>query len=242
MKKEIREVALGKEEAGYKAQYFYVDLKEMQNVFTRLELKYFLTSRYTEETRVVGESTGSFAIRNIARRDLVDITTGTIIASTEIDITNLKQLSDPYGIGKDVLRISEPRDAWKTLFLDFFEPQNLGAISTYFQRYTYNQLYDFQETKGDPIEKKGKLEGKVVIKKDAEEEKEETTPTEKTPKEKRLQDDAAKQRTRIKKEFTRDNIIEALNGRKLGTMNSEEVEAFYKEMTEKYTKKIEGEE
>ncbi|NCC82032.1 MAG: hypothetical protein EOM04_07170 [Clostridia bacterium] len=242
LKAEIRGISLEKEEAGYKSQYFYVSLQDMQKVFTTLELKYFLTSVYTEETRLLnpgieGAGVSTPIIKNIVKRDLIDILTGELITSTEIDITNLKQITDPYELKNEILRIAEPKDAWKTLYLDFFEPQNLGAISTYFQRYTYNQLYDFQETKEDKIEKKGKLDKNLVLEEGKKKDKKETKKEEATPKDKRLQDDAAELRSQIKKEFVRDDIVKELNGRKLGTMTLEEAQQFYKDLEEKYTKK-----
>lgn len=248
LKAEIRGISLEKEEAGYKSQYFYVSLQDMQKVFTTLELKYFLTSVYTEETKLMnpgieGAGVSVPVIKNFVRRDLIDVLTGNRITYTEIDITNLKQITDPYELKNEILRIAEPKDAWKTLYLDFMEPQNLGAISTYFQRYTYNQLYDFQETKEDKIEKKGKLDKNLVLEEGKKVDKKETKKEEATPKDKRLQDDAAELRSQIKKEFVRDDIVKELNGRKLGTMTLEEAQQFYKDLEEKYTKKeSEGEE
>jgi hypothetical protein len=249
LKAEVRKISLEKDEAGYKSQYFYVALQDMQKVFTELELAFLLTSRYTEETRLMnpgieGAGVSVPIIKNFVRRDLYDILTGNFITHTEIDITNLKQITDPYELRNEILRIAEPKDAWKTLYLDFMEPQNLGAISTYFQRYTYNQLYDFQETKEDKIEKKGKLEGKVVVEDGEKKEKKEKKEVKKddSPKEKRLQDDAAELRSKIKKEFVRDDIVKELNGRKLGTMTLVEAKEFYKDLEKNYTKKeIEGE-
>jgi hypothetical protein len=235
LKAEVRGIGLEKEEAGYKSQYFYVALQEMQNVFTKLELKYLLYSLYSEETRVYADTVRSYTIRK-----LYCALTGEFVASTEIDITNLKTITDPFELKNEILRIAEPRDAWKTLYLDYMEPQNLGAISTYFQRYTYNQLYDFQETKEDKIEKKGKLEGKLVV----EETKKETKETKEvvTPKENRINDEAAELRSKIKKEFIRDDIVKELNGRKLASMTLEEAKEFYKELEKNYNKKeTEGE-
>src|SRR5690606_39179437 len=104
-------------------------------------------------------------------------------------------------------------------------------------RYTYNQLYDFQETKEDKIEKKGKLDKNLVLEEETKKDKKETKKEEVTPKDKRLQDDAAELRSKIKKEFVRDDIVKELNGRKLGTMTLEEAQQFYKDLEEKYTKK-----
>ena len=79
LKAEIRGISLEKEEAGYKSQYFYVSLQDMQKVFTTLELKYFLTSVYTEETRLVNRGIDGAGVnvpiikkKNIVRRDLID--------------------------------------------------------------------------------------------------------------------------------------------------------------------------
>ena len=241
LKAELRKISLEKDESGYKSQYFYVALQDMQKVFTELELKYLITSRYTEETRAYYGPMQVY-FKNFAIRTAFDSITEDEITSTEIDITNLKQITDPYEIKNEVLRISEPKDAWKTLYLDFFEPQNLGSISTYFQRYTYNQLYDFQETKEDKIEKKGKLEGKVVVKDEETKSKKETkedkkVETTESPKDKRLGDEAAELRKEIKKIYVRDDIVKELNGRKLGSMSLAEAQQFNKDMEEKYTKK-----
>lgn len=252
LKEEVRYIVLEKEEAGYASQYFYAALQDMQKVFVRLENELFLTSRYTEETRVLNPGTEGIALTNpvirvFAVRVCRDLLTGEEIERTEIDITNLKELKDIYGIGKDVLRISEPKDAIRTLLLDYHEPQSLGSISTYFQRYTYNQLYDFQETKEDKIEKRGRLlsdyEEFVIEEKEEqkEEQKEEKTKKDKKKepqqKEKRLGDqEALKLRNKIKKEFERQDIIDQLNGRKLSAMNKEEAANFYQEMLENKTK------
>ena len=234
LKARIRNINLEKGEAGYKAQYFYVALQDMQKVFVELEQEHLLTSIYSEETRYYGHGESSGAVfkngivfKNFAVRKLFDLVSGGLVVSTEIDITNLKQITDPFEIKQDILRISEPKDAWKTLYLDFFEPQNLGSVSTYFQRYTYNQLYDFQETKEDKIETKGKVQGSPKV-----EEKPEVA-----PKEKRLNDEAMEIRSKVKNDFIREDIIKQLNGRKLASMNKQEAESFYEEMVKNYSQK-----
>lgn len=247
MKSKIRNANLQKEEAGYKSQYFYISLQDMQKVFVKLEEEHFLTSVYTEETKVYDNPHVGIVFKNYAVRTLYDLLTGQKVTETRIDITNLKQISDPYLIKTKVLDISEPKDAWKTLYLDFFEPQNLGAISTYFQRYTYNQLYDFQETKEDKIEKKGKLEGELKVSEEATEKpKKETKETktekpEKTAKETRLTDENEEMRTLIKKEFEVANIRTSLTKlfetKKFKDLTKEELANLYADLNENFEKK-----
>jgi len=245
LKKKLRTVGLEKEEAGYNSQYFYVSLQDMQKVFTELEHEFSLTSFYTEETiqyyrnEVMG---GAGGVRNFASRECIDLVSGETIRTTKIDITNLKQLSDVYHLEKDVLRISTPKDAISTLLYDFLEPQGVGSISTYMQRYTYNQLYDFQETKADKVEQNGRLKDKEPT--TLEDEKKPKAPkvTKETkevkePKTERLNDEAMELRTQIKNEFEREDIIQALDGRQLKAMNKAEATEFYAYMCEKYTKK-----
>ena len=262
LKEEVRYIVLEKEESGYASQYFYAALQDMQKVFVRLENELFLTSRYTEETRILnpgqqGISASDPVIRVFAVRVCIDLLTNEEVQRTEIDITNLKELKDVYGIGKYILKIAEPKDAIRTLLLDYHEPQSLGSISTYFQRYTYNQLYDFQETREDAIEKRGRLlsDYKEIVLDESEDEetedatkeepkkkkvKKESKPKEEkkdSPKDKRLEDQQAlKLRNKIKKEFERQDIIDQLNGRKLSTMTKEETAEFYQEMLENKTK------
>jgi hypothetical protein len=239
LKAEIRSINLEKEEPGYKSRYFFVALQTMQNIFVKLELKHGLTSIYSEVTRESVNQNFEPVYKTYAVRELIDLETEQIVVNTRIDITNLKQLQDPFQIKEEILRISEPLDAWKTLYLDFFEPQNLGAISTYFQRYTYNQLYDFQETKADTIEEKGRIKGEPVVEKKPKKKEE-------TPKEKRLKDESKEIRKKIKDEFEREDIVKQLQGRRLSTMTKEEAINFYEEMieqkVEKEPEKIENEE
>lgn len=211
LKKELRTILLEKDQDGYKSRYFYVSLQKMQKVITELEEKYGLTSVYTEERR---------GANIYANRSLYDVLTGNHILETEIEITNLKEIKDFYGIEKDVLMISEPRDATNTLLLEYYEPQYYGSISTYFQRYTYNQLYDFQETTEDDIEKRGRLQDQPINKEPAQE----------TPRAKRAADDAAEIRSKIKKEFDREFIKTTLGDRKLATMDLETALKFYEEL------------
>lgn len=241
LKRKLRGIGLGKEEAGYNSQYFYTSLQDMQDVFIKLEEEFSLTSFYTEEVYQYGNDTGvssgHLVLRNFAQRECIDLVTGNVIKTTKIDITNLKQPQDFYGIEKDVLRIATPKDAISTLLYDFLEPQGIGSISTYMQRYTYNQLYDFQETKADKVEQKGRLQDKEQTKLDDEPKKEKSTKEVTTPKTERLNDEAAEIRATIKAEFEKADIIEVLNGRKLATMPLEEATILYTELCENYTKK-----
>ena len=227
LKKELREIVLEKNEPGYKARYFYISLQEMQRIIVPLEVKYGLTSEYTEER--LGNNNEIV----MATRTLKDLQTEKTVTKTAIDITNLKIMSDAYKIGADVLQIPTPKDATDTLLYEFFEPQTAGSISTYFQRYTYNQLYDFQETKEDAIEVKGRLKDRQK-EEEAEERVKELEPD--APVKKRIQDDGAEIRGKIKAEFERKFIIKVLNGRKLNGMNKKEALDFYNELIEEKNK------
>jgi hypothetical protein len=212
LKLHIRKLDLQKDEAGFKSQYFYVPLKRMQAEFLPLELEYGITTLYTEETRMMSEATMGAVPRVFAIRKAIDLFTDKEFDRTEIDITNVKIIKDVYGIGKDVLRISEPRDAIRTLLFDYHEPQGLGSISSYFQRYTYGQLYDFQETKEEAqADKTGRLDTKVKV------------DDVKTPKEERLSDESMEIRKRIKATFDKELIIKSLNGRAYKELSKEEL-------------------
>lgn len=233
LKEELRHTVLEKSEPGYQARYFYIPLSELQKTIVTLENKYNLTSVFTEEARLLGDKVRVFAIRTLA-----DMATGDTFIKTEIDITNLKVLSDVFKLEKDVLSISFPKDATATLLYDYLEAQGIGSISTYMQRYTYNQLYDFQETKEDEIEKKGKLRDVLKAGKDQGEKSTGTKKgTGKTKKEERLDDKAAEIRNKIKKDFAREFIIEVLNGRKLASMTEKEALTFLDELLEKQKEK-----
>ena len=241
LKKELREIALEKDQAGYNSRYFYVSLAEMQRIIVPLEEKYALTSEYTESVKEFNDGTRVFA-----QRDLFDSITGDFVTKTIIDITSIKIARDTFELREAILNIDFPKDAINKLLYDFFEPQQAGAISTYFQRYTYNQLYDFQETLEDSIEVKGRLERESKKREDEEDELNDTSKKgkgTKTPKEERLEDQkAAKIRTQIRTDFEKDHIIATLDGRKLNEMNEKEALKLYEELTKTAIKTTEHEE
>lgn len=232
LKKELREIPLEKDQPGYKSRYFYVSLQEMQRIIVPLEIEYGLTSEYTERVYNYDGVLKVFAVRT-----LKDLATGQFVTETVIDITNLKTPQDIYELGSGVINIDFPKDAPNTLLYDFFEPQTAGAISTYFQRYTYNQLYDFQETKEDSIEARGRLKDRAEDEEDPKKEtgKKGTTKKTTTPKDVRKADKAAEIRSKIKEEFTKEFVIQHLGTRKMSSMNEKEALEFYNELSKDKT-------
>lgn len=237
LKVAIRSILLRKSKQGYANRYYYIPLKHLQAAFTRLELAFGLTSMYTmKRTSLEGK------IFYDATRVLTDLETNEVVKETSIDITDLILNKIEPGTTtldylKEVLNLKgeEPKDAWLMLFLNYFDPQKKGAYSTYFQRYTYFQLYDFQEVDYDDIEEKpqGKSEAnrkeepkRVDAPKTAKEIREEQTPE-------------LELRNKIKEKYKpREDIIKILGPeRKLGTMNLEELQAFEKELEEAYPEK-----
>lgn len=242
LKVAVRSVLLRKSKQGYGGRYSYIPLKNIQAVFTRLELAFGITSRYTQK-RVVNE----FGVFYDAVRTAFDLKTGKIIEQTEIDITDLiLNKVDPreaatYDYLREVLSIAEPKDATAMVYLNYFDPQKKGAFSTYFQRYTYFQLYDFQEVDYDDIEEAKKDDkNKPIVKKS----KEGTRPSkdlqkEVTAKERRESTtEVAEMRRGIKDKYGREKITAILGPeRKLSTMNLEELIAFKEELRKAYEEK-----
>lgn len=246
LKVAVRSVLLRKSKQGYGGRYSYIPLKNIQAVFTRLELAFGITSRYTQK-RVVNE----FGVFYDAVRTAFDLKTGKLIEETEIDITDLVlNKIDPkeaatYDYLREVLSIAEPKDASAMVFLNYFDPQKKGAFSTYFQRYTYFQLYDFQEVDYDDIEESKKDDkNKPVVKKSKEGTKpskgfkKEETAKEETAKEKRESTtEVAEMRREIKDQYGREKITAILGPeRKLSTMNLEELLGFKEELKDAYEK------
>lgn len=243
LKVAVRSVLLRKSKQGYGGRYSYIPLKNIQAVFTRLELAFGITSRYTQK-RVVTE----FGVFYDAVRTAFDLKTGSLIEQTEIDITDLVlNKVDPkeaatYDYLREILSIAEPKDASAMVFLNYFDPQKKGAFSTYFQRYTYFQLYDFQEVDYDDIEESKKDDkNKPIVKKS----KEGTKPTKEfkkevtaTAKEKRESTtEVAEMRREIKNEYGREKITAILGPeRMLSTMNLEELIGFKEELKDAYEK------
>lgn len=249
LKVAVRGVLLRKSKAGYSNRYFYIPLKYIQAAFTRLELAFGLTSHYTQK-----RSSLEGQIFYDAIRTLKDVTTGDVVQETAIDITDLilnkvepNQITIDYLKQVLNLRGEEPKDAWLMLFLNYFDPQKKGSYSTYFQRYTYFQLYDFQEVDYDDIEEKpqGKNEAKKSTKSTKTDQKSnvgQTSNTEqkndvRTAKEVREQStDTIELREKLKVDFGgRENISKVLGPqRKISTMNFEELQSLEKELEQAY--------
>lgn len=227
LKKELRSVIIRKDQPGYSGRYFYTELKTLQKEFTNLELKHGFTSVYSQEKTHLGEQ-----VFVDATRTLYDLLTGDEVISTKIDITDL--IINRIDPTKDntihylerVLQISQPRDAWEMMTLNYFDPQKKGAISTYFQKYTYYQLYDFQETDSTDIDKEPQGKDK-------------TTPSEnanfKSKRQERKEDtQVAELRSTLRKEFGREKVEPLIpEGKMLSQLNLKELE----EIKEKLTKK-----
>lgn len=229
LKVAVRKILLRKDVSGYQNRYYYIPLKKIQAAFTRLEAKFSLTSVFTQERIFHGEEVYYDYVRTCK-----DVKTGETVAQTRIDATDLinnkidprnKEVMDYF---ERILQIASPKDAWEMIFLNYFDPQKRGSFSTYFQRYTYFQLYDFQEVNYDDIEEKpqGKEKGKSDKNENA---------NFKSQKEKRLEDTKLiNLRTEIKENFGRDVIIENLpKGKKFNAMNLKELEEFEKTLMEK---------
>lgn len=220
LKVAIRGVLLRKSKSGYEGRYFYIPLKHMQAAFTRLELSFGLTSIYTQERTVLSNNDVVYD----AVRVVKDLKTNEVVAETRVDITDLVlNKIDPtkehtLDYLERVLNIVRPKDAWEMIYLNYFDPQKKGALSTYFQRYTYLQLYDFQEVDYDDIETKPQGKDKGTS------DKNENAGT-KTQKEKRLDDtQAQKLRVSIRDTFGRELIIKNLKkGEKFSSMNLDEL-------------------
>lgn len=253
LKLELRYILLKKSEAGYNARYFYVSLSAMQKVIVELENKYDLTSSYTEE---FNEKTGKHeAVRKLF--DTREISIDNCLLATKIDITNLKETTDPYELKTAIIQMAKdeklPKDILSTLWLGYLDAKEIGGISTYMQRYTYNQLYDFQETTEDTIEIKASQKERVLEAKKTIEEKEskktnkkveEKTETgtefenqeeekqlqkqperKKTQEEIRLSDKTIELRKAIKTDFTKEQVMPEVKktGKSMNEMSEEEL-------------------
>lgn len=164
LKQELRYILLSKDQSGYNARYFYVSLAAMQKVIVELENKYDLTSVYTEKyNETTGRHEATRTLYNTRPEEKYSVLN---MLETKIDITNLKEIVDPFGLETSVLELLEneklPKDTINSVWLGFLDPKEIGAISTYMQRYTYNQLYDFQETSDDAIEVRAGQKDKVL--------------------------------------------------------------------------------
>lgn len=220
LKVAIRGILLRKSTSGYGGRYFYIPLKHMQAAFTRLELSFGLTSVYTQERTMLSNNDVVYD----AVRVVKDLKTNQVVAETRIDITDLVlNKVDPtkehtLDYLERVLNIVKPKDAWEMIYLNYFDPQKKGALSTYFQRYTYLQLYDFQEVDYDDIETKPQGKDKGTS------DKNENAGT-KTQREKRLDDTQAQElRVSIRDTFGRELIIKNLKkGEKFSSMNLDEL-------------------
>lgn len=164
LKQELRYILLSKDQSGYNARYFYVSLAAMQKVIVELENKYDLTSVYTEKyNETTGRHEATRTLYNTRPEEKYSVLN---MLETKIDITNLKEIVDPFGLETSVLELLEneklPKDTINSVWLGFLDPKEIGAISTYMQRYTYNQLYDFQETTDDAIEVRAGQKDKVL--------------------------------------------------------------------------------
>ena len=164
LKQELRYILLSKDQSGYNARYFYVSLAAMQKVIVELENKYDLTSVYTEKyNQTTGRHEATRTLYNTRPDEKHSVLN---MLETKIDITNLKEIVDPFGLETGVLKLLEneklPKDTINSVWLGFLDPKEIGAISTYMQRYTYNQLYDFQETSDDAIEVRAGQKDKVL--------------------------------------------------------------------------------
>lgn len=227
LKKELRSIIIRKDQLGYNGRYFYTELKTLQKEFTNLELKYGFTSVYSQEKTYLGEQ-----IFVDATRTLYDLLTGKEVISTNIDITDL--IINKIDPTKDntihylerVLQIAQPKDAWEMMTLNYFDPQKKGAISTYFQKYTYYQLYDFQETDSTDIDKEPQG-------------KDRTTPSEnanfKSKRQERKDNtQIAELRSTLRREFGREKVEPLIpEGKMLSQLSLKELE----EIREKLTKK-----
>lgn len=224
LKVHVRQILLRKSEKGYDSRYFYIPLKRLQLVFTNIEAAYGFTSMYSQEREIVE---GKIFVD--ATRELFDTKSGSLVAKTKIDITDLVlnkiEPNEEHTLNylERVLQIAQPRDAWEMIFLNYFDPQKKGSYSTYFQRYTYFQLYDFQEADYDDIEEKpqGKDDGKKNPNADF-----------KSQKQKRAEDtEVAKLRKEIRTSYDKDLIISLLpTGKKFSELNLEELKKLEEEI------------
>lgn len=204
LKRELRYILLDKSESGYNARYYYVPLSAMQKVITELEDKYDLTSVYTEVYNA--ETKRHEAIRALYNTRPEGTYTVIKMLETRIDITNLKEIKDPFKLEEEVLSVlnieSLPKDTINSIWLGFLDPKEVGALSTYMQRYTYNQLYDFQETTEDQIEISASQKERVLAARKAVEEREGKKPGKKEPGKEKPKKTPPKESTEKKPEKT----------------------------------------